>query len=445
MPRPVTRQEMYDWFCSPRCGKGEPRVGAEYETLIVDRRTKRQADYEGERGVEALLRAIRDRNVGGDWKAVHEDGHLIELDRDGATITLEPGNQLELSTAPRATVLELEKDFRRFVAELEPVARSMDLAVLAIGVNPFSRADEVTLGPKKRYRLMTDYLSKTGKYALDMMRRTTSVHCSFDYVNEADAVEKTRIAFGAAPIITAMFAHSPVEKVRASGFRSFRAEIWRHTDPARCGSLPEVFREGWDFHRYLDRVLELPLIFTRADGVYRAAHGMPAAKWFAGDWDGLEGHEGLEPKAADLEWVINQSFRDARLRRYLECRAADFPSPAMASTSIAAWTGLLYDPGARRDAWEALRGLTDAERETLAAEVPAKGLQARAGKRTALDLARDLAKIARKGLVARKAGEETLLDPLDALLAEGLSPADDLLRKWTPGDADALIELLSLR
>lgn len=417
--------------------------------LLVDRRAKREALFDGERGVEAVLQRLAARGRG--WTPVHEADRLIALARaDGAAVTLEPGSQFELSTPPRRDVLQIDADLRAFLAELAEVTGDMDVVPIAIGLNPFSATDEVHLGPKKRYRIMTDYLSKRGDLALDMMRRTLSVHCSFDYADEADAAEKTRVAFAVAPIVTAMFANSGFEKLAPNGFQSFRGEVWRRTDPDRCGLVPEVFERDFGFERYVDVVLRVPLIFTYADGVYRPAHGLPAAKWFAGEWaprEFVEAHRGIEPSPDDLEWVINQSFRDARLRRYLECRASDFPLPEMASAPVALWTGVLYDPAARAAALELTAGLSLDERAALSGAVAKDGLRARtANGRDVLTLARDLLDLARRTLVARGFGEEELLDPAASLVASGRTPTDVLLERFPArADADALIDRLALR
>lgn len=446
MPAAVSRDRLLGWFqqcCAPR----SERVGAEFETLVVDLGTRREVAYEGPAGVGAVLERFRDRGDG--WKPEVSEGHLIALSRgDSSSITLEPGNQMEFSSRPRKSVLEIETDLRRFLAEFYRVTEGMNVALLGIGLNPFSSTAEVKLGPKKRYRIMTEYLSKKGDLALDMMRRTMSVHCSFDFAGEADAVEKSRFAFAVTPVVTAIFAHSPLQKLEPNGFQSFRAEIWRRTDPDRCGLIPEVFEKDFGFGRYLDRVLELPLMFTLKNGEYRAAHGLPASSWFAGDWKGLEGHEGLAPEAGDLEWVINQSYRDARLRHYLECRAADFPPGSMALGPVALWTGLIYDAAARAAAWEMMGPLSLDERAALGQAIARDGLRASFRGTSVLSAARDLARLARKGLEKRKLGEERLLDPVDALLAKGKSPSDELLEAWSgplAKDPAKLIERLTLR
>lgn len=422
--------------------------------LVVDRRTAREAPFGGDRGVEAVLRRLHERGKG--WSPVRIDGRLIALDRaDGSAITLEPGSQLEFSTPPRPGAVEVDADVRAFVKEFRAATSGLDVALTGIGLNPFSATQEVELGPKPRYAIMTDYLSQRGRLALDMMRRTCSVHVTFDYRDEADVVDMQRVAFAVTPVVVAMFANSPLEKLVPNGFKTFRWEVWQHTDPDRCGLLPGVFDHGFDFERYVSEVLRLPLIFTLRDGVYRAANGRPASDWLEGKTELFPGTEGLQPERADLEWAINQSFRDVRLRRYLECRAADFPPTAMLSAPVALWTGLLYDERARKEAWELMAGTAPLKPGALA-DLPARqelnravsrdGLAARTGGRTALSMANDLARIAQGGLVRRALGEEKLLDPLLAQLATGKTPAETLLDRIGRSaiSADQLIATIEL-
>src|SRR5262245_29921991 len=79
-----------------RAGKPRERwmIGTEYEKVVVDRRTGRAAPFSGPRGVEAMLRGLADRFG---WEPKEEDGRVVALERGGASITLEPGAQLELS------------------------------------------------------------------------------------------------------------------------------------------------------------------------------------------------------------------------------------------------------------------------------------------------------------------------------------------------------------
>jgi glutamate--cysteine ligase len=96
---------------------------------------------------------------------------------------------------------------------------------------------ETPMMPKGRYKIMTAYMPKVGRYGLDMMYRTCTVQTNLDFSSEADMVKKLRVSLALQPVATALFANSPFTEGKPNGFLSFRSEIWRDTDnraPACC-------------------------------------------------------------------------------------------------------------------------------------------------------------------------------------------------------------------
>src|SRR6185295_3251423 len=81
----------------PKPDRSTWRIGTEHEKFAFYRDTLAPVPYEGERGIGALLNALAD-NYG--WSRVSENGTVIALSQNGASITLEPGGQFELSGAP---------------------------------------------------------------------------------------------------------------------------------------------------------------------------------------------------------------------------------------------------------------------------------------------------------------------------------------------------------
>jgi glutamate--cysteine ligase len=79
------------------------RVGTEHEKIGVYGDGHDPVPFESGRGIGALLERIAD--IDG-WTRVSEGAHVIALEKDGASITLEPGGQLELSGAPLRTIHE---------------------------------------------------------------------------------------------------------------------------------------------------------------------------------------------------------------------------------------------------------------------------------------------------------------------------------------------------
>ena len=137
-------------------------------------------------------------------------------------------------------------------------------------MTPSWSRSQIPVMPKGRYKIMTNYMPKVGRYGLDMMYRTCTVQTNLDFSSEADMVKKLRVSVALQPVATALFANSPFTEGKPNGFLSFRSEIWRDTDNARSGMLPWVFEDGMGFERYVDYALDVPMYFVkRGDDLYR--------------------------------------------------------------------------------------------------------------------------------------------------------------------------------
>ncbi|MGH7338257.1 MAG: glutamate-cysteine ligase family protein, partial [Myxococcota bacterium] len=193
-----------------RSGEKPPerwRVGTEHEKIGLYAGTSRLVPYEGARGIGALLRRIADTEPG--WSSVLEAGQPIALAHEsGASITLEPGGQFELSGAPLRTIHETCAEFTSHLALMDRVNEGFDIAWLGLGGNPLYGVSDVPMMPKARYRIMRAYLPRHGSLSLEMMFTTATVQANFDYASEADMVEKMRLALAASPIVSAIFANS---------------------------------------------------------------------------------------------------------------------------------------------------------------------------------------------------------------------------------------------
>src|SRR6185295_14149860 len=112
---------------------GKPRaqwgIGTEYEKIGVDRATGRAASFSGPRGIEAVLRALAERYG---WERKEEEGRVVALARGGATVTLEPGAQLELSGEQCKTVHCTQAELATHVREVVTVGRDLGVAFLGL-------------------------------------------------------------------------------------------------------------------------------------------------------------------------------------------------------------------------------------------------------------------------------------------------------------------------
>ncbi|RYG64844.1 hypothetical protein EON77_19250, partial [bacterium] len=195
----------------------EFRVGAEMEKFGVYE-DGTPIPYEGDSGVRAILEELAKKG----WKpeAESEGGPLIALLKDGASVTLEPGSQLELSGAPLLHAHQICAEFRGHLAEIAPFSEEKKIHWLGLGFHPFAARDAYTMVPKQRYAIMREYLPTRGSLALDMMLRTATVQANYDYLSEADAMTKMRVALKLSPLTTAMFANSPFYEGKLFGGKS---------------------------------------------------------------------------------------------------------------------------------------------------------------------------------------------------------------------------------
>ena len=241
----------------------------------------RPVPYGGPRGIRALLDGMQ-HLLG--WEPIMEGDNIIGLAdvTGGGAISLEPGGQFELSGAPVETMHQTCSELFAHLAQVREVAGPLGIGFLGLGMTPnWSRA-EIPMMPKGRYKIMTAYMPKVGKYGLDMMYRTCTVQTNHDFSSESDMVKKLRVALALQPVATALFANSPFTEGKPNGFVSFRSEIWRDTDNQRAGMLPLVFEPGMGFERYADYALDVPMYFIKRGDKYIDVSGKSFRDHLAG-------------------------------------------------------------------------------------------------------------------------------------------------------------------
>lgn len=408
------------------------RVGTEAEKFGVHTADGTPIGFEGDRGVRAVLLELADRH-GWHSEREHEAGELISLRRGDASITLEPGAQLELSGAPLSTIHQTCAEFRGHMAELRDISQELEIAWLGLGFHPLASQAQLPWVPKLRYEIMREYLPTRGSMALDMMRRTATVQANFDFSSEADAARKLRVSLALAPVLTAMFANSPFVEGKATGERSHRARVWLDTDPDRTGLLPFAWTEDFGYRDYVEWGLDAPMFGFKRDGAL--VRNTPQT-FRAFMTDGWQGHE-----ATKKDWVIhlNTLFPEVRLKNILEVRGADSQPTSMVCALPALFKGLLYDERALRAAESLVSSIDHEAAEAVRPQIAADGLRATLAGREVGVWAMDALSIAEGGLerlshLDRQGRDERIhLAGLRSLLERGQTPADALLEIIDPG------------
>ena len=345
------------------------RIGTEHEKFAYTRENLRPLPYDGPRGIRAILEGLV-AHFG--WEPVLEAGNPIALTKDGCSVTLEPGGQLELSGAPLETLHETCDEVHTHLSQVKKIAEPLDIGMVGLGFLPKWRREDVTWMPKGRYKIMGAYMPTRGNLGLDMMLRTCTVQVNLDFDSEADMVKKFRIGLALQPIATALFANSPFTEGAPNGFMSYRSQVWTDADPDRCGILPFVFEDGMGFERYAEHVLDVPMYFVYRDGQYLDASGQSFRDFLKGRLPALPGEL---PTTSDWIDHLSTLFPEVRLKHFLEMRGADGGPGRYICALPAFWVGLLYGSTALDAAWDLVKDWTLEEHTFLRAEVPRRSLE----------------------------------------------------------------------
>jgi glutamate--cysteine ligase len=402
-------------------------VGTEHEKIGLLEPDRTPIPYEGPRGIGAVLESIAALD---DWTRIREEGNTIGLRKAGASITIEPGGQLELSGAPLRTIFETCDEFHTHLSLMNRVSEPLGIVWLGLGMHPIHGVADLPRMPKARYRIMREYLPGRGSLSLEMMFATATVQANFDYADEADMVAKVRTALSISPLVSAIFANSSLSEGKANGFASRRLHAWQHTDPDRTGLLSFAFAPDFGYRRYVEWALDVPMFFIVRGDHYLPARGLTFRRFLA------EGHGELRATLADFDRHLTTLFPDVRIKQWIEVRGADAVPPGLTCSLPALWKGLLYDDGARAAAVELAGGASHEEREAARSDVARRGLDASFAGRSVLTLARELAAVSREGLrrighAGRVDADETaFLDPVLEQLELGRSPGAIVRDRW---------------
>ena len=402
------------------------RIGAEAEKFAI-RADGAPLQYEGADGIVGIFEALSDFG----WEEEREapDGPVIALRRGHASLTLEPGSQLELSGAALPDIHQIDAEFQNHLRELAPISKQLGLHWLGVGFHPLARQVDLGWVPKARYAIMREYLPTKGHAAHDMMRRSATVQANFDFSSEADAMKKLALALKLSPILHAMLANAPFKEGKLAGTKSVRGEVWLNMDPSRSGLIPAIWSaEQPKYRDYVEWALDSGMFLFKRDGKVVANTGQTFRSFLA---DGFQGH-----RATLTDWKLHLQtlFPEARLKNTLEVRGCDSLPSNLSMAVPALFTGILYDSRALDQAAELLAPLSIAIVNRDRPALVRQGLTAPLGDKRAVDYAQALYDIASSGLSrrgrrnAQNEDERRYIKPLERLLKVAEAPADDLTR-----------------
>ncbi|WP_019959805.1 glutamate--cysteine ligase [Woodsholea maritima] len=407
------------------------RIGTEHEKFGFNTKTLRPIPYDS--AVGPTVRGMLEGLTRFGWEPVIENGFIIALKRDGASVSLEPGGQFELSGAPLETIHQTCAEVNLHLKEVRDVADELGAGFLGLGFSPKWSLEDTPMMPKGRYGLMKDYMPKVGTMGHQMMFRSCTVQVNLDFASEADMVKKLRVSLALQPLATALFANSPFADETPNGYLSYRSHVWTDTDNQRCGTLPFAFEEGFGYEQYVDWALDAPMYFVKREGKFLNATGLSFRDFLKGQLPILPGQL---PTVTDWEDHLSTLFPEVRLKTFLEQRGADGGPWSRLCALPAFWVGLLYDQAALDAAWDLVKDWTQDERDSLRIAAAKTALKTPLRHTTLQEVAKQVLAISRQGLKARAKlnghgeNEAHFLDDLDEIASSGVTPAERLLERY---------------
>jgi glutamate--cysteine ligase len=237
----------------------------------------------------------------------------------GGAVSVEPGGQLELSSAPHPTLDACVRATRADLAVLRAVVGAAGLRLHGTGLDPDRVPERVLEVP--RYDALEEFNRRRGPEGLAMMCNSASLQVCVEAGHEGiggafEQGARWRLADALGPVLLACFANSPSWLGRRTGWKSTRQVFRFRTDPSRCRA-PRAGEPRAAWARY---ALAAQVMCVRpaegADGGWLVPDGLTFAGWLRGG--------GPRPATlSDLEFHVSTLFPPVRARGYLEFRMLD--------------------------------------------------------------------------------------------------------------------------
>lgn len=275
-------------------------------------------------------------------------------------LTLEPGGQVELSTAPAGDVAGCVAAASDDMAVLHEAFGAEGLTLTGHGLDLNRSPSRVLDMP--RYAAMEEFFDRRGPWGRVMMCSTASVQVCVDAGLDDGTTSgfsfRWRLMHALGPVLVAAFANSPLRRGRPTGWKCTRQLAWFRLDPYRTraplGAEPGATRQPQPCQDPREDVVRYAmdaevLCLRRPDGQpWTVPTGLTFRQWLRGsNGSGGSGHSGIKtPTADDLSYHLSTLFPPVRARGHLELRMIDAQPGNGWMVPVALVAALADDPAA---------------------------------------------------------------------------------------------------
>ena len=420
-----TKEQIIKYFKSGIKDKKNFKIGIEHEKFLFDNNSNKRINY---LKIKEMFSALLEFG----WNPILEKNNIIGLNKGGKNITLEPGNQIELSGEKLNHIHEACAESQDYLFELKQVTKKLNLSIVSAGFDPIPKLNEIPNNPKQRYKLMTKDMPLGGELSLDMMYRTCGTQLNIDYESEEDFVKKFKVVNSIVPISISLFANSSIVEKKKSNYLSYRSRVWQNTSR---GGLPKIFFEDLDFEKYAEFVMNFPILFIEEKENY-----ISGQKYKFIDFMNRKINEinNRLPTEKDLSTHLSTIFTENRLKKYIELRSMDTCGWDCLCAGPAFNVGMLYG---NLDETHDIISKWDKDKIINAyLESPEKGFNTQLMGKDLLYWASTLLDLSRTGLEQRdilnksKKNETIFLNHLQNVINSKTTNADHMIRKFSKNE-----------
>ncbi len=401
------------------------KIGIEHEKFLFNNLDNKRIDYSK---IKEMFTALLEFG----WNPVFEKENIIALNKGGKNITLEPGNQIELSGDKLNHMHEACAESQDYLFELKQVTKKLDIKIVSAGFDPISKLSEIPNNPKQRYELMTKDMPLGGELSLDMMYRTCGTQLNIDYSSEKDFIKKFRVANSIVPITIALFANSSIVEKKNSNYLSYRSKVWQSTSR---GGLPKLFFENMNFEKYADFVINFPILFIQNKDQYISARKYIFKDFMKGK---IQEIGNRLPTEVDLTTHLSTIFTENRVKKYIELRSMDTCGWDCLCAGPAFNIGMLY--GNLDEVYELISTWDKDKIINAYLEAPKKGFNTQLMGKDLHYWSSKLLDLSRKGLeerdvLSKKGNNETVfLYHLQKVIDNKTTNADHMISKFSKNE-----------
>ena len=421
----TSKEQIIEYFKSGLKQTRDFKIGIEHEKFLFGKIDNKRITYPK---IKEMFTALLEFG----WNPILEKDDIIGLNKGGKNITLEPGNQIELSGDKLSHVHEACAESQNYLFELRQVTKRLNINIVSSGFDPISKLDEIPNNPKQRYKLMTKDMPLGGELSLDMMYRTCGTQLNIDYNSEEDFEKKFRIVNSIVPISIALFANSSIVEKKNSSYLSYRSKVWQNTSR---GGLPKLFFENLDFEKYAEFAMNFPILFIQNEDTYISGRKYTFKDFMSGKIAEINNRQ---PTENDLTTHLSTIFTENRLKKYIELRSMDTCGWDCLCAGPAFNIGMLY--GNLDEVYDVISNWDKDKIINAYLEAPQKGFNTQLMGKDLLYWANTLLNLSRKGLenrdILNKHGKnETLfLNHLQKVIDNKTTNADHMISKFSKNE-----------